>query len=77
MFLACGHTLFWVVLVVHTLEAVWIHRSRLTRHGVATGSLLWWLWVLTTFVEGIGSIRRFDAEARRIERDGKAGKKSH
>ena len=74
MFLAYGHALFWVVLAAHTLEAVWIHRSRLTRHGVATGSLLWWLWVLTTFVEGIGSIRRFDAEARR---GGKAGKKSH
>lgn len=74
MFLAYGHTLFWVILAVHVLEAVWIHHSRLTRHGVATGSALWWLWVLTTFAEGFGSILRFDAEVRRLERGGKAGK---
>ncbi|KAI1275843.1 putative integral membrane protein [Xylaria sp. FL0933] len=54
--------------VLHATEAWWMARSRLAKYGVETGSALWFMWVLETFVEGFPSFTRFDgivAEERR------------
>ena len=69
--------LFWTVLAIHSLEVVWIHKTRLGKHGIETGSALWWKWALQTFAEGVGSVMRFDAEVRRLQREEeeKGGKK--
>jgi hypothetical protein len=71
-----GYFLFWTVLAIHAAECVWIHKTRLLKHGVVTGSALWWKWIAMTFLEGVGSVKRLDAEVRRLEREGE-GKKAH
>jgi hypothetical protein len=59
------------VLVIHLAEAYWIARSRLAKHGVETGSVLWVGWVLVTFFEGYPAMRRFDrlVEEERKKKD--------
>ncbi|KAA8894037.1 hypothetical protein FN846DRAFT_456020 [Sphaerosporella brunnea] len=71
-----GGMLFWGVLAIHAVECVWIHRSRLRKHGVPTASSLWWKWILMTFFEGVGSVRRFEREVRRLEEEA-ASRKDH
>ncbi|KAF8252476.1 hypothetical protein K440DRAFT_594945 [Wilcoxina mikolae CBS 423.85] len=72
-----SYHLFWLVIAVHSLEVVLIHKTRLGKHGVETGSALWWKWALQTFAEGVGSVKRFDGEVRRLKREEeeKGGKK--
>jgi len=52
-------------------ECVWIHCTRLAKHDIKAGSHLWWQWIFGTFVEGVGSVKRFDAEVKRLEADSK------
>ncbi|MCJ1338355.1 hypothetical protein MMC09_003642 [Bachmanniomyces sp. S44760] len=67
------------MLVLHSSEAAYMAKTRCERHGVRVFSLLWWKWVGSTFVEGVGSFVRFDrivkAEEGRKNREegGKAG----
>jgi len=53
------------------VECVWIQKTRLRKHGVMTGTALWWKWIVATFIEGVGSVKRFDGEVRRLEAEGK------
>ncbi|KAI9863716.1 MAG: hypothetical protein M1830_006148 [Pleopsidium flavum] len=52
--------LLYPVLAIHVGEALWMERSRLEKHNVRRFSRLWWKWVLSTFVEGVGAFMRFD-----------------
>jgi hypothetical protein len=52
--------LFMPVLAIHLIEVVWLDRSRLSKHGVARGGRVWWLWVVSCFFEGATAFRRFD-----------------
>ncbi|CCX33515.1 hypothetical protein FPQ18DRAFT_393436 [Pyronema domesticum] len=61
--------IFFLIFAIHIAEGVWIHRSRLGKHGVKTGSVLWWKWALSTFWEGFGSVVRFDGEVRRLKEE--------
>jgi Protein of unknown function (DUF2470) len=51
---------FVLMLVVHGSEAGWMAYSRLRRHRVSVGTLVWWQWVLSCSIEGFGSFLRFD-----------------
>jgi hypothetical protein len=51
---------FWGMLVIHSSEAAWMGKGRLRRHGVRLFSGVWWMWILSTFVEGFGAFVRFD-----------------
>ncbi|KAH0553045.1 hypothetical protein GP486_006760 [Trichoglossum hirsutum] len=58
----------WVLypmFLLHAVEAVHFERTRLRHHSVPRWSRLWWLYVLTHFVEGVTSFWRFD---RLVER---------
>jgi hypothetical protein len=44
----------------HAAETVYMHVNRLRRHTVATFGGLWWIWILSTVVEGYGAFVRFD-----------------
>ena len=46
--------------VVHTGEAFYMERTRLRKHTVPRFSMLWWKWILGTYVEGAPSFKRFD-----------------
>ena len=53
----------WLItfmLALHGAEAIHFARSRLRRHSVNPRTLLYWKWVMTTFIEGIFAFRRFD-----------------
>ena len=51
---------FGFLIVVHGGETVWMVKSRLEKHTVRVFSRIWWIWVLSSFVEGVGSFVRFD-----------------
>lgn len=62
---------FCGILAIHVAECVWMQNTRLPKHSVFTGSALWWKWIAATFIEGIGSVKRFDGEVRRLQAEGK------
>jgi hypothetical protein len=64
-------TIFWPVLGIHVAETWWLERSRLRRFGVRRGSGVWWLWVVSVFIEGAMAIKRFDIVVERLRREGK------
>ncbi|KAL9067580.1 MAG: hypothetical protein Q9161_006769 [Pseudevernia consocians] len=66
--------LFWFMIVFHGGEAVWMAKGRLEKHTVRMFSRVWWMWVLSCYVEGIGSYVRFD-ECVREEQARKEGMK--
>ncbi|KAI4139211.1 MAG: hypothetical protein LQ341_004308 [Variospora aurantia] len=47
-------------LAIHIAESIQMHRSRLRKHNVPTCSRLWWLWIGSTFMEGVGAFIRID-----------------
>ena len=48
------------MVLLHSWEAWYLERTRLRRHTVPRLSRVWWMWVLSTFVEGRGAYIRFD-----------------
>lgn len=48
------------MVVLHGGETVWMAKSRLEKHSVRMFSKVWWMWMLSCFVEGYGSGFRFD-----------------
>jgi hypothetical protein len=65
---------FWMLrmqmiptLVIHATEAFLMDRMKLSRYGVQRWSGLWWKWMLSCFVEGVGSFQRIGAEVKRQE----------
>ncbi|MCJ1259325.1 hypothetical protein MMC24_007162 [Lignoscripta atroalba] len=52
--------LIYPMLALHASEAAQMGRSRLRKHTVPMFSKLWWKWILSTFVEGVGAFIRFD-----------------
>lgn len=60
--------LFWVIVGVHTVQAVWLDTSRLSKHGIPRFSGLWCKWILSIMVEGYPNFARFDQLVREKER---------
>ena len=48
------------MLVVHSAEAAYFIPNRLVKHSVNPRSVIFWQWLGTTFIEGVGSFNRFD-----------------
>ncbi|KAI2615133.1 hypothetical protein GGR54DRAFT_650641 [Hypoxylon sp. NC1633] len=71
-FLWLVRAIFVPVVALHSFEAWWMARTRLRRHGVESGSALWWAWVVDTFVEGWPCVLRFDGlvEGERRKKEG-------
>lgn len=46
--------------ILHGSEAVWMAQVKLRRHQVPQFTLLWWKWVVSTFIEGVGAHLRFN-----------------
>lgn len=56
--------LIYPMVMLHAGEAVHMARSRLEKHTVRCGSRVWWTWVGSAFLEGVGSFVRFDEVVR-------------
>jgi Domain of unknown function (DUF2470) len=56
---------FYPMLAIHITEAVLLDRIKLRKYGVERGSLLWWKWIVSVFIEGWGSWKRIDEEVER------------
>ncbi|KAF7507469.1 hypothetical protein GJ744_010400 [Endocarpon pusillum] len=68
----------WLItpmLGIHVCEVVWMARTRLRRHGVERWSRLWWEWVATCFIEGLGAFQRIDGMVRDKEEEMKKREK--
>ncbi|KAF2432048.1 hypothetical protein EJ08DRAFT_631244 [Tothia fuscella] len=53
----------WVLIpmvVIHLGEA-YVMNGRLELHSVPLFSRIWWLWMVSSFIEGVGSFQRIDA----------------
>jgi len=61
--------IFFPVLAIHIGEAWWLDRTRLRKHGVERGSLLWWKFVGSNFIEGYGCYLRIDKEVERKKKE--------
>ncbi len=48
------------IFTLHPLETLYMHTSKLRKHTVPTFSALWWKWVASTLLEGVGAIARFN-----------------
>lgn len=46
------------MLVIHSVESWHMARGRLRKHNVNVRDRVWWLWMGTTFIEGVGSYNR-------------------
>ena len=66
--------LLGIMVPLHGGEAIWMVKSRLEKHTVRMFSRVWWMWVSSCFVEGIGSFVRFD-ECVREEKARREGMK--
>ena len=52
--------LFWPMIALHGYETVRLVKTKLEKHTVRMFSKVWWMWVLSCFVEGFGSFIRFN-----------------
>lgn len=48
------------VLGIHLTEIYLLNKTRLRKYGVERGSLLWWKWIASCFIEGYGCFQRID-----------------
>ncbi|KAK4458507.1 hypothetical protein QBC42DRAFT_276543 [Cladorrhinum samala] len=64
-------TIFLMVVAIHVVEVLVMERTRLRKFGVRRGTRVWWLWVLSCFVEGGMSFKRFDIIVERLRKEGK------
>ncbi|KAL1305124.1 hypothetical protein AAFC00_002051 [Neodothiora populina] len=53
------------MLVIHSSEAYHMATGRLRKHSVNMRSKIWWQWLYSTFIEGVGSFDRFDKMIKR------------
>ena len=65
----------YVMLLIHGSEAGHMAKSRLAKYNVPRYSVLWWKWVLTTFVEGFPNFHRFDECVEEEKREKERAKK--
>ncbi|KAG6149875.1 hypothetical protein E4U28_006437 [Claviceps purpurea] len=65
--------IFLPVLGIHILEPLYFDMSRLRKHGVDRGSGLWWMWIVSCFLEGFTAFKRFDRviASRKAEKEAK------
>jgi hypothetical protein len=49
-----------LMLVIHSTEAYFM-TEKLKKHSVTLFSSVWWLWVVSNFIEGMGAFQRIDA----------------
>ena len=49
-----------LMVTIHGGEAVYMVTGRLKKHSVPRFGMLWWKWMLSTYIEGVGAFVRFD-----------------
>lgn len=52
--------LITIMLALHSAEAIHLAITRLNKYTVPMFSRLWWQWIISDFIEGIGALIRFD-----------------
>lgn len=60
--------IIWLVIGIHAVESVIVARTKLIRHTVRIFSRVWWFWVLSQAIEGIGASTRFDRLVKEEEK---------
>lgn len=60
-----------LMVVLHSAEVIHLAITRLEKHTVPVFSQLWWKWILSDFVEGVGALKRFDriVEEERLKKE--------
>ena len=53
---------------IHVAEAAFMAQGKLKRHTVPVGGRVWWMWTISTFLEGVGALMRFDGEVQEIKK---------
>jgi len=71
-YLAVQDLIFLPLVVVHAVETA-VMAWRLKGAAVRAGSAVWWKWIASCLVEGVGAHQRFGALVRRARKEGKEG----
>ncbi|KAK3297887.1 uncharacterized protein B0H64DRAFT_393334 [Chaetomium fimeti] len=66
-------TIFVPVVVLHVFETWLLERTKLQKFGVKRGSAVWWMWVVSVFIEGAMAFKRFDIVVEKLKGKGKKG----
>ncbi|MCJ1239209.1 hypothetical protein MMC14_007203 [Varicellaria rhodocarpa] len=69
--------LIFLMVTIHGSEVVYMGIGRLKKHSVPRFGILWWKWVLSTFIEGVGAFVRFDRIIKEEEEEEKKMKAKH
>jgi len=56
------------VVAIHVAEMGWFDWKRSSRYGVRRWSRVWFLWMGSVFLEGVGAQWRFDGVVRGLKR---------
>ena len=59
--------LFYTMVALHTGEAITMANTKLRKHSVPVACRLWWAWVLSTFIEGVGAFQRYNYDQYILE----------
>jgi hypothetical protein len=58
-FVAVARLPILVLMILIHLTEVWFMSIQCRKHSVAVGSLVWWLWIGSNFIEGFGAFQRY------------------
>jgi hypothetical protein len=64
-FLGIARAIALPVVGIHLGVAYWLDKSRLRKHGIERGMALWYKWIGSCFIEGVGCFHRIDAMVKR------------
>ncbi|KAF7882527.1 uncharacterized protein EAF02_005890 [Botrytis sinoallii] len=54
---------------IHVMEVIWMDRSRLMKYNIERGSSMWWKWMTSCLIEGLGSFARIDAMIKQQKKE--------
>ena len=63
--------LITLMVALHSAEVIHLAITRLEKHTVPIFSQLWWKWILSDSIEGLGALKRFDriVDEERLKRE--------
>ncbi|KUJ13593.1 uncharacterized protein LY89DRAFT_687627 [Mollisia scopiformis] len=74
VFVWIARTIALPVVAIHLGEAYMMDTTRLRKHGVERGTSLWWMWVVSCFIEGYGCHQRIDAAVKKKTKEAEQAK---
>lgn len=69
IFLGIVNTIAIPVIAIHLTELYFMDKRRLVKYNVKRGSGVWWKWMASCLIEGVGSFQRIDKMIKKQEKE--------